>query len=510
MSSRSSRAVTAALLVFTLVFTLFFTLACRTTSQSSPRAAAPAARAASNTQLQHDLGGILTRDTLAHGTWSVVVKSMTSGATLYSTNAQRLLMPASTMKMVTLATAAEHLGWNFTYETRLSAIGSIENGVLRGDLVVTGSGDPSIGTADQSADHLFDEWSAQLRRLGIRAIDGRLVGDDRAFERETLGFGWSWDDLAIDYAAGVSALQFNENAVRVTIAHGAAAGDSAAMTVDPPTSELTVVNHVTTGKTGSPRALDARRLPGAQRLEISGSIATDSDPAVLNVSVDNPTRFFVSALRRGLIARGIDARGDAVDVHELSTPPAIGDGRLVATHQSPPLSTLAIRLMKASQNQYAETLLKTIGRNADGAPASASAGSAEVRNTFTRWNIDPNGLVQRDGSGLSRYDYLNADTLVSVLDRVYHDATLYQPFRASLPVAGVDGTLARRFKDTRAEGRVHAKTGSMSNVRTLAGYVDTEGGDVLAFAILANNFDVTAPVVEAAVDIVERLVRVER
>jgi D-alanyl-D-alanine carboxypeptidase/D-alanyl-D-alanine-endopeptidase (penicillin-binding protein 4) len=460
-------------------------------------------------QLRRDLDAVLTDPALAHGTWGVCVQSMKSGETIYSWNPRKLLMPASNMKIVTLAAAADRLGWNYVYRTRLLATGSIQAGVLSGDLVVVGSGDPSIRTADGSADRLFDEWADQLKRHGVQAVEGRIIGDDRAFEDRTLGFGWSWDDLAEDYAAGVGALQFNENGVQVRVAPGPAVGDPAALSVDPPGGPIRVTGDVQTGPAGSATSLAITRLPGREQLEVRGSIAMGSAaPAVLTASVDNPTQFFVDALRRALIARGIDVRGAAVDIARIGGAPDVGHATPIAAHDSAALSILAERLMKVSQNQYAETLLKTLSVAGATPPPQATAleGRTAAQKLFATWGIDGSGLIQRDGSGLSRYDYVTAEALVTILAHVYHDERLRDPFEASLPLAATDGTLGNRLKGTAAERRVRAKTGSMSNVRALSGYVTTADGEELAFSILANNFEGSPETVNRATDtIVVRL-----
>ena len=441
--------------------------------------------------------------------WGVLIRSLSKDDTLYELNPQKLLMPASNMKIVTLAAAAERLGWSFTYETTLFAAGHIDGGTLHGDLVVVGSGDPSLGFRDGSADRVFDEWTERLKALDIRRIAGRIVGDDDAFEDQELGFGWSWDDLPDDYAAGVSALQFNENAVRITISPGPAQGADAAVVVDPAGSDLTIDASVATTPTGTSTSIVVRRLPGSRRLTIHGTIAAGGSPARRVVSVDNPTLFFVQTLRRALIDRGIDVAGDAVDIDDLRDRPKVNSTPIVV-HRSPPLSTLAIRLMKDSQNQYAETLLKTLSA-APGAVASAAAGRAVAQQIFATWDIGPDGLIQRDGSGLSRYDYVSAATIVKILSHVYRDEKLRGPFEAALPVAGRDGTLASRMKGTPAEGNVRAKTGSMSNVRAVAGYLTTADREPLAFAVIANNFETTADVINKAADeIMLRLVTFSR
>lgn len=485
-----------------LALTLFSACSATPLTPSSPSRPARPARPAFPA-LVHDLDAILDDPVLARGTWGVVVRSAKTGETLYERNPQKLLLPASNMKVVTLAAAAERLGWDYTYETRLYAGGTIQNGTLEGDLVVAGSGDPSVGGRD------LDAWADQLKQTGIRTIAGAVVGDDRAFETETLGFGWSWDDLPDDYAAGVGALQFNESAVRVTIAPGPAAGSMAAVEASPP-GGLTIDSEIVTGAAESTPSIAALRLPGRNTLTLRGSIPAGARPVTRDVSVDNPSRFFVQSLRRALIAHGIDVRGAAVevgDIDEIQRPPA-PTGRPLVTHRSAPLSALAVRLMKVSQNQYAETFLKTLGA-APGRPASASGGRAAVLSIVGRWGVESGELIQRDGSGLSRYDFVSARALAAILLHIHRDERLREPFVASLPVPG-DGTLSNRLKGTAAEGKLAAKTGSMTGVRTLSGYVTTDD-DTLAFAILANNFETGADVVNKATDaIVVRLVDTRR
>jgi D-alanyl-D-alanine carboxypeptidase/D-alanyl-D-alanine-endopeptidase (penicillin-binding protein 4) len=483
--------------------------ACATTSRRAlPASPAPPA-APALAQLQRDVDEILAQPLLGHGFWGVLVKSLNTDDTLYAVNAGTLMMPASNMKVVTLAAAAERLGWDYRYDTRFVAGGPVAAGVLDGDLIVVGSGDPSLVAADGAADRVFGDIAERMKQLGIRTIAGRIVGDDRALDDQMLGFGWSWDDLADDYAAGVSALQFNENAVRATVAPGPAAGNSAAVSLSSSGSGLTIVNAVTTGAPGSPPAITAHRLPGRTRLEFRGSIPLDAAASNLTVSVDNPTLFFVTAFRNALIAHGIDVRGPAVDVDEVNNERAPAGASPLLSYQSAPLSTLALRLMKASQNQYAETFLKTMGAAA-GTP-TAAGGRTVAQTILERWGVPAGALIQRDGSGLSRYDYVTPEALVTILTHIDRDERLRGPFEASLPIAGRDGSLSNRMKGTPAEGNARAKTGSMSNVRALSGYVTTADGEPLAFAIIANNFEVPADAITGATDaIVVRLATFRR
>jgi D-alanyl-D-alanine carboxypeptidase/D-alanyl-D-alanine-endopeptidase (penicillin-binding protein 4) len=461
-------------------------------------------------RLQQDLSLVLASPALRNSSWGVDVRSLARHDSLFSSGAGKLLLPASAMKIVTLAAAAERLGWDYSYETRVLALGAIEGGVLDGDLMVVGSGDPSVDDWDGAASRLFREWADRLKALGVRSIRGRVVGDDNAFDDEGLGAGWAWDDLGASYATSLGALQFNQNTARLTIGAGPRAGDPAVVTAEPPVGSVSVLNLTTTGPPGSGLMLAALRRPGRAALELRGSIPVSSAPLVRNVSVDNPTLYFVSALRGALEENGIDVHGAAVDIDDIGNLDARGPAIPLLAHHSPPLASLATTLMKNSQNLYGETLLRTLGRG-DGGAATAEQGRLAARATLTGWGIDPAAILMADGSGLSRYNLATAQALTTILEHVYSSERLRGPFLASLPVGGRDGTLERRLVGTRAEGRVQAKTGSFSNARALAGYVRSSEDEPIAFTIMANNFGDGADLVEQAIDaIVVRLAQFSR
>lgn len=461
------------------------------------RPTAPPSRAV--LQLRGDIDAILASPALASGFWGVVVKSLKTDETLYSVNPSKLLMPASNMKIVTLAAAADRLGWDYTYETRVVGLGPIEGGRLSGDLLVVGSGDPSLDDWDGAATRLFGTWAEQLKAMGVTTIAGGIIGDDNAFDDDGLGFGWEWTDLGAAFAARTSALQFNEGSAQVVLAPGASVGDVAMLTVSPATSSLAVRNLVRTFDSATPPAIERRRLPGQEGIELRGSVPLGGRPVVQNVAVDNPTLSFVAALRTALVANGISVVGPAVDIDDLPTTPSPDGATPLLTYRSPPLSELATTLMKLSQNQFAEAFFRTLG--ASEGRATANGGRAVAQTILQGWGVAPGALVQVDGSGLSRYNYVTPESLIAILVHVDRDERLRAPFAASLPVAGSDDALAR-FRGTAADGKVRAKNGSMTGVRALSGYVTTAGGETLAFSILANNFEGPAAVITSATDAV--------
>jgi serine-type D-Ala-D-Ala carboxypeptidase/endopeptidase (penicillin-binding protein 4) len=440
-------------------------------------------------QLQADLSTVFNAPVTAHGTWAAEVRSLDTGEVLYRLNAGRLMMPASNMKIVTLATAAEVLGWDHRFTTTLEATAPVAAGVLEGDLFVRGTGDPTINTRDDRASRVMDDWAEALRAAGITHIGGRVVGDDQAFDDESLGAGWSWDYLHAGYAAPIGALQFNENVARIVVTPGATAGAPADVALGAGAG-YTVLNHVGTGDADVPETLSYRRRIDGPVLEVRGTVPLGAGAITRTVAVVNPTLYLAQAVKDGLIARGITVGGEAVDIDDIApelTGAASVERRVLATAESPTLREIGTVLMKVSQNQYAETLIKAAGA-ADGGLGTTAAGRRAISRVLSGWDIPSDAYVVSDGSGLSRYNYVSTSALATILERLYRDERHREPFLATMPVAGRDGTISTRMRRTRAEGNVLAKTGSIANVRSLSGYVRTQDGEQLVFSILANDF----------------------
>jgi D-alanyl-D-alanine carboxypeptidase/D-alanyl-D-alanine-endopeptidase (penicillin-binding protein 4) len=437
--------------------------------------------------LQRDLSAIFQAPEFERSIWSVLVRPAASSEDLFSLNSSKLVMPGSNMKILTLAAAADQLGWDYRYETKIVTTAPLEAGVLQGDLIVVGSGDPSI--SERSDEHgILQTMAQQLRDAGIRQIDGRIIGDDDAFDDQRLGEGWAWDNLPYGYSAPVTALEYNEGSVDLVIRAGAAAGDPVVIQIRPEGSDLELDNQlVTVAETGN-GMLTMERLPGSSHLVVRGQIPARAASFVRTASVDNPTQFFVNALRATLIAGGIQVSKSALDIDDVSPKPDRSGARTLAIRRSPRLAELAASMMKVSQNQYAELLLKTLG------------GRQALADRLRRLGIADDSYIIADGSGLSRYDFVTEEALVRLL-QLFHDRPADAgPFTATLPVAGRDGTLAGRLTGTPAEGRVRAKSGTIDNVRALSGYVDTANGETLVFSMIANNFSLPVSQIDAAVD----------
>lgn len=494
MSARSLRHPTAALLALSLT-------ACAARAPSiEPRAARAVAT------LQHDLDAVFDAPGLDRALWGVVAESLDTGDTLFSRHPTTLMMPASNMKILTLAAAAARLGWDYTCVTRLVTTARIDDGILAGDLVLIGGGDPSIGGRVGDEGQVLASWADALWDAGIRVIDGRLVGDDDLFEDDGLGAGWSWEDLALGYAAPVGALTYDENVVELVVRPGDAPGRPAELQLRGSTGGLRITNRAVTGPDGHALSLTLRRPPGSPWLEAHGQVPMGTPEFVRTVSVVNPTDFFLDAFHDALTARGITVTGASVDI-DVGTPlPDLSDARVLVTHRSPPLRELAKPLMKVSRNLYGDTLLKILGVEGAG-EGTVQAGRQTMLEVLEGFGLQPGSVVISDGSGLSRYNYVTPQAIIAVLRRFADDPW----FDAALPIAGRDGTLAGRLQGTAADGNAHAKGGSMSNVRALSGYLRTRDGERLVFAVMANNFGVDGATVDASIDrVIARLAAFSR
>ncbi|HEX8906562.1 MAG TPA: D-alanyl-D-alanine carboxypeptidase/D-alanyl-D-alanine-endopeptidase, partial [Longimicrobiaceae bacterium] len=457
-------------------------------------AAAPApapAPPSASTAFAAALDSIFGDTTFAGANWGVVVKSLETGETLYDRNGGKMFVPASNMKLVTGSTALETLGPDFRFRTAVAAAGRVADGELRGDLVVVGSGDPTIAADFHGGDAraVFRAWADSLRAHGVRSITGRIIGDDDVFDDVPYGRGWAWDDMNDDYSAEIGGLEFNLGVIGVGITRGASAGAAPAVTLDPPTAYVPVRNRAATVP-GAVEQIEVAREDAGPGIVVSGQIPADTQSVRTLVAVRNNTAYFATVLRETLIASGIAVGGAAVDQDELAPSARPASRETLFTQTSPPLSEILRGFLKPSQNQVGELLLKTEGRVLRG-QGTARAGIAAVDSATRAWGLPPRRLAQADGSGLSRYNLVAPWFLIGILEHMRRSPN-FDVFYSALPVAGVDGTLANRMKNTPLQGNVHAKTGTVSNVRSLSGYVTTAAGEPMVFSMIVNHHTVTS------------------
>jgi D-alanyl-D-alanine carboxypeptidase/D-alanyl-D-alanine-endopeptidase (penicillin-binding protein 4) len=444
-------------------------------------------------QLHADLAAATKMPGVQRAVWGVAVQSLARNERLFDLNPQTLMVPASVTKLVSVATAVDAVGWDYRFTSTLRASGAVEGSVLRGDLLVVGSGDPAIG--GRGGDDLTT-WVDALKTAGIHRIDGRVVGVDDSFEDPRPGFAWSWDDLGYSTGAIFGALNLAENRLTVTVTPGAIVGRPTSLAFNVEAQDLPITNRSITGPPGSATLVWPEMRPGETMLTIAGSVPAGGMPATLTVSAGNPTAWFARVLRRRLMASAIDVSGPAVDADDISIPPADA-AAILYTYRSHPLSDIVRPLLKESINLYGEAVQRL---NASGPlPHTNDQALDGMKQRLLSWGIAAEGFQLVDGSGLSRRDVLAADTLLTILARMY-DPSGMSPWMTALPIGGLDGTLAGRMKGTPGENNVRAKTGTMSNVRSLAGYVTTRDGEPLAFVAMVDNFEGTGAQANAALD----------
>jgi D-alanyl-D-alanine carboxypeptidase/D-alanyl-D-alanine-endopeptidase (penicillin-binding protein 4) len=441
--------------------------------------------------------------------WGILIVDPEARDTLYSHNAAKLFIPASNQKLVVSSVLLETVGPEYRFRTTFVAKGGVTEGVLSGDLGVIGRGDPT------PSNHMKGDAMKPLREIadslwtrGIRRITGSVVSAGDAFPGPVAGSGWPWDALDGTSYAGVDELLFNEGLSQIRVRPGARVGDTAVVTTSPArtfpavkVSAITVPRDTVAetaggrgagrgggrgGRGGAGTRLSVYNDTGVMRVVLRGQIAL-GDSATLTVAQHDPDAAYVAALTEALRDRGI-----AVDNQATTGWSARSDTLL--TVQSVPLREILPIILKPSQNQIAETFLRTIGLEGTGV-GTADSGRRVIERQFASWNVPSDGFIVRDGSGLSRSDLISPEAIIAILE-VMRKSPNFNLFMESLPVAGVDGTIRTRMQNTPAQGNLRAKTGTLQMVRSLSGYVRTANGRLLEFSILCNNW--TTP--QAAVD----------
>jgi len=473
-----------------------------TSAAAAPTVSAAPSEAVSRAMLRRVIDSLVTQSEFRNSHFGVLIVDPENGDTLYSLNAGKLFMPASNMKIVTGATSLAQLGPDYTYRTEFAIAGTVKRDTLHGALIVTGRGDPSISDhmRGSAMTPLYDVADS-LKAHGIKAITGDVKAGVDVFPDTTIGFGWSWDDLGEDYGAGVDALYFNEG-FGLAIVHGKAGGEPDSVRTLPAHSYPTVWIVLS----ANPARLDTGELrldlnSERNNLQLRGRLKTAVDTLIY--VYPNQREAYISALREALASRGIamPRKNSGISTTLTDVKSATQITPLFTLH-SPPLREILSALEKPSQNQIAEILYKTLGLEKTGV-GSADSGRVVIERQLAAWGAQPDGYLIRDGSGLSRYDYLSPETIVRVLDKIRAD-TAFHVFYDALPIAGVDGSLEHRMLGTAAVGKIHAKTGSIANARSLSGYATTADNHLLLFSLLANNWTTK----QSAVDSVQSRIAV--
>jgi len=456
--------------------------------------------------------------------WGILVTDRESGETLYELNPERYFALASNTKLFTTALALDALGKDHRFRTTLESKEALDaDGRLGGDLKLVGRGDPDLsnrkfpygGRTDRegSADKVFAELAEAAVRHGLREVDGDIVADDSYLPYDPYPAGWSAGDLFFSFGAPVSAIAFNENVVAIEVQAGRRTGDAASVTAQPEAALATLTQEVTTGPADGQPELAVVRQPGQDFVLLRGTVPLGDTHTRIELAMTAPAEAAARALRQLLEERGVRVKGGTRVEHapppetsasgepilsHVAERPDPQDAVVIAEHISPPLVESIRVTNKVSQNLHAELFLRAVGREKLGM-GSTAAGLKVERGFLERAGIGEDEVVLTDGSGLSRGNLVTPRALVTLLRYAAHQPW-GQDYLATLPVAGVDGTLEDRMKNTAAAGRIQAKTGAVEHVHALSGYATTLAGERLAFAIFCNNDVERGPNATAAID----------
>lgn len=452
-------------------------------------------------ELWQQMEDIFNDPNFSNANWGVVIQSLVTGEYFYKRNENKLFMPASNTKLFTTAAGLLLLGNNYRFKTEIFMRGNIDGSVLRGDLIIKGYGDPSISGRfyNENVTQIFELWADSLLDRGIDEITGNIIGDDNVFDEKGLGTGWSWDYESDWYAAPSGALSLNDNCVDIVITP-TKAGSKATITTSPNSKYIILNGNVITVNKDSTAGIYLYRERGTNIVTVYGKINENSEPIKRYCTINNPTQYFVVVLTDVLIKKGIKVKGFPLDIDDLTEPISYENAQLLFNHYSPLLKDIIKVINKSSQNFFAEQLIKIIGHEKEGI-GSAVNGISAAKKIYSDMGINPDGLQIVDGSGLSRLNLVSPNQIVSLLSYMNKDEQFLH-FYNSLPIAGVDGSLAKRMRKARTQNNVRAKTGFIGSARALSGYVYTGDKEPLAFSIIVNNF--TVPLVLA--DIIQDLV----
>ena len=490
---RTCRAPGALLLAFWLM-----SAAAAPAQPAPPAATNPPPPAATLAELRDQIARHVSRSNFDAALFGVKVISVDTGKTLYETKAGKLFSPASNTKLYTVALALDRLGADYRIKTSLLADAPpAPDGTLAGDLILYGRGDPSINARLHGGDvnAALEPLVAALTNAGVRRITGDLVGDTSFLRGAEFGSGWCWDDQEESYGAEISALTINDNTFPVSLQPGAGQGAPCSLEVPPIMSFMSWSNRVVTAEKDARRAVGLFRQPGQNVVYLTGWMPAQGAALMAEIPFHNPAQLFVLLFKEALARHGIVVAGSVrtvgwmdratgpLDIHKLVE---------LGAAESLPMRDLAREVLKPSQNLYADLLLAQVGekRRATEPPSartSEALGIRELDQFLGRVGIPRGEVFFEEGSGLSRNNLATPAATVALL-RFMNRHEAGAAYEQALPVAGVDGTLRNRMRNTPAAGQVRAKTGTLRWANSLSGYVTSAAGERLAFSLMLNRY----------------------
>lgn len=410
----------------------------------------------------------------------VLVKDLTTGETLDAYNERQLLTPASCMKLLSTATALELLGADYRYSTYLETDGYVENGVLYGNLYVRGTGDPSLGSHKRGNPAITGVWAQELLKKGIRAIQGAVVADISAFNYDAINPGWLWEDMGNYYAPGIYALSYLDNTLQITLTSTAVGSMAEVVKVVPDYPGITWENHIRCVAKNEDNAF-VHGVALSNTRYLMGSVPAGQGTFGLKGDMPNPGWFLAHQFTLSLRNAGVKVKEEA----RFERLPGSSNRTLLYEHRSRSLRELVAETNIHSNNHYAEHIFRSLGTRLR-TPSSIQDAVDVERQCWDNRGVSFTSARLYDGCGLAPMDAVSAEQFVGLL--TYMNGSKQQAaFYESLPIAGQSGTLKGLLAGTALEGRVHAKSGTITGVKSYAGYIEMPNGHRLAFAVIVNN-----------------------
>jgi len=427
------------------------------------------------------------------GTVSLSVRRVRDGQPVIDYKSRQTMSTASTLKLITTATALAVLGPTFSYTTALEYDGSIRDSTLTGNIYIRGSGDPSLGTWRYSGGPdtptLLTIWAGAIRRAGIRRVQGSVIGDASLYTNSPVPDTWPYSDLGNYYGAGLSGLNINENLYRVFFRPGnAVTAPATFLRTDPTLPYVTLTNTVSTDAAGTGDQVNIYGAPFANQQWLTGKIPLDSKEFSVKGSLPDPAFFAAFALTNQLQQTGISVANQPTTYGPGQPAPKAPLKRVVIhTQYSPPLTELAQQTNFQSINLYAEGLMRTTGVRLVPSLRTTDEAVEAIENFWRNKGVNLDGFQMRDGSGLSTVGGLTADNMTGILARMGQEQA-FPAFYETIPVVGQSGTVRNLARNSAAAGNVRAKSGSIEGVRAYAGYFTAANGEPMAFSMMVNRF----------------------
>jgi serine-type D-Ala-D-Ala carboxypeptidase/endopeptidase (penicillin-binding protein 4) len=471
-----------------LLITLFKFLAFQTQSVDSLKVIT------SQEIIQRKIDSLVNSPFLENGFLGLSIKSVNSDKNVVEYNAMKSLHPASTMKLISSATALMALGEDFKYSTILEFSGQIKDSILTGNIIIKGSGDPSLGSwrfkLQPDYKQLTDRWAKKIKDLGIKEIRGRIFGDGSFFDENVVPDTWTWGDTGNYYGAGAYGLNMNENLYWVTFKPSNYMESAPLIKTSPDLPYYQKINRVLTDKSGTGDQVNIYSTPYQDVLIMQGFVPEGKDFSVKG-SIPDPALFSAYFLQKKLLEIGVTVLETPLSYLEANKKNSYYQKPLqtfqIDTISSPPLKDLARECNFQSINLYAETFLKTpsVLMNLGSSTEDAIKGLRQIWQTK---NVKLEGLKMKDGSGLSPANGITPNNMTDVLKAMYFEKS-FGAFYESIPIVGVSGTVSNLGKKSRAIGNVRAKSGSIDGVRAYAGYFTTKNGEMMCFSMMLNKYN---------------------